>query len=239
MKQLLAVLSACGVLLMQHAESQAITLVSPEIYANAEAPSSSGTFGARQSRALGIHKASEFAAFPPGGAAITAVSFRPDAPSQVGETGGFAHLIMMLSVTQIDPLDISATYDDNITGTPVRVYTGPWTGTVEYSDPPGLGTRPFDFVFPLQSAYWYDPADGNLLIDWIIATTAREPAIRWENDSVNRLPGQQYLFGDADSPDAAIRDFSIVTQFTFTPEPSAAVVAAIVLLGFVGHRGPP
>ena len=76
----------------------------------------------------------------------------------------FGRVQFSLSVTQVDPLDISFTFANNITGTPVEVYNAAWSSTVINPNPPGPATRPFDFRFPLETPYFYNPAEGNLLL---------------------------------------------------------------------------
>ena len=194
MRTQLIVLLALAIALASNAEGQVIqdqikspgfTVVSPNVYENAEAPSDSGRFNPL--RAVGIYSSSEFAAVPPGGAAITALSLRPDGTAPQGVTGSVSHLTLSLSVTQADPSDISTTFDDNITGTPVVVYDAPWTVTITSDIPTGPDTRPFDSRIPFDTPYFYDPAAGNLVVDWRMDVAPGEPRVRWDNDLVNVL----------------------------------------------------
>ena len=143
-----------------------ISVVSPHQYADSEAPDRSGIWP-EAARSQGIAHRSEFDALPVGGAWLTEIRFRPDGAVPVGEVASFGRVQFSLSVTQVDPLDISFTFADNITGTPVVVYNAAWSSTVINPDPPGAETRPFDFRFPLETPYFYNPAEGNLLFDAI------------------------------------------------------------------------
>src|SRR5688572_25016887 len=158
-----ALLLLSGIRCAQAAE---ISVVSPHQYADSEGPDRTGIWP-QASRAQGITHRSEFDALPVGGAWLTEIRFRPDGVVPVGEVASFGRVQFSLSVTQVDPLDISFTFADNVTGTPVVVYNAAWSSTVINPDPPGAATRPFDFRFHLETPYFYNPAEGNLLIDSI------------------------------------------------------------------------
>ena len=155
-----ALLLLSGIRCAQAAE---ISVVSPHQYADSEGPDRSGGNFPAAARDQGIAHRSEFDALPVGGAWLTEIRFRPDGLVPVGEVASFGRVQFSLSVTQVDPLDISFTFADNITGTPVVVYNAAWSSTVINPDPPGAETRPFDFRFPLETPYFYNPAEGNLL----------------------------------------------------------------------------
>ena len=144
-----------------------ISVVSPHQYADSEGPNRSEGNWPEAARSQSITHRSEFDALPVGGAWLTEIRYRPDGAVPVGAVASFGRVQFSLSVTQVDPLDISFTFAANITGTPVVVYNAAWSSTVINPDPPGAETRRFDFRFPLETPYFYNPAEGNLLYDII------------------------------------------------------------------------
>jgi hypothetical protein len=217
------VLLVCAAALVGHADGQAITVVSPRFYADREAPGRSGNWPAA-SRVQGIHNQTAFASLPTGGATLTEWSLRPDGSVQVGEQAGFGRLQISVSVTQVDPADMSRTFASNITGTPTVVYDGPWSATTVSEDPPGPATRPFDWRVPFQTPFFYDPAEGNLLIDWIfeMPSVTMNNRARFDNaDAV--IPEQRLRWSGwlgVDSPVAINHvGFSVVQEFTFISDP--------------------
>jgi hypothetical protein len=214
--------------------ARAGTIVSPSEYENAEAPSNSGVWPL-SSRGQAIYDATEFAALPRGGAFISEINFRPNGSSPVGQQFGFGRLRISLSVTQVAPLGISSTFADNITGTPVVVYDGPWSATAVNADPPGPATRPFDYRIRLQNPYFYDPSQGNLLSDLIFESPASPQGAT--DIFPGPSPGQVQLWSGtlgADSPVATSERFSVVQQFVFVPEPPSAAIGVASLMALVG-----
>jgi hypothetical protein len=219
------------------AQAAEISVVSPHQYADSEGPDRTGIFP-EASRAQGITHRSEFEALPVGGAWLTEIRFRPDGLVPVGEVASFGRVQISLSVTQVDPLDISSTFADNITGTLVEVYNAAWSSTVINPDPPGAETRPFDFRFLLETPYFYNPAEGNLLFDNIFEMpgTGVNGLAGFDLDSSNVFSEKRNIFSGplgVDSPVSTDGRFTSINEFVFVPEPSTFAFTALAFLAVV------
>ena len=142
----------------------------------------------------------------------------------------------------MEPNDISLTYADNIAAaisTPVVVYDGPWSTTVT-SDRPLVGEpRPFEHRVTLQDLFDYDPADGNLLVDWIFEdpTNPANTVDGEYNDTTKAI--HAHVWGaDANAPNADpnLGVYSIMTELSFVPEPSGFALASIGTVFFISSR---
>ncbi len=140
--------------------TNAVTVVSPAIYANSHAPDNSGAWPP-SSRSQLIFDKSLFAELPTG-ASLTEVSLRPDESDRIGQFG-FGRLNITIATTETRPDDISQLFTENTAsaGPSTVVYEGAWTGSAEN------GELSFDYRIPLQKHFAYSPADGNLLVDLI------------------------------------------------------------------------
>jgi hypothetical protein len=93
---------------------------------------------------------------------------------------------------------------------------------------PGPGdTRQFDIIFPLTTPFLYDPADGNLLLDF--QQYAEGSAITIDRTSDTSLTRQVVNTASSNAPTAQFYGTSqVVTQFTFEPPPLVAIRASQV-----------
>ena len=225
-----ALLLLSGIRCAQAAE---ISVVSPHQYADSEGPDRTGIFP-EASRAQSITHRSEFDALPVGGAWLTEIRFRPDGIVPVGEVASFGRVQISLSVTQVDPLDISFTFAANITGTPVEVYNAAWSSTVINPNPAGAETRPFDFRIPLETPYFYNPAEGNLLYDAIFEMPGSFASRDLDlsngfSEKLNRWSGALGV----DSPVSVPGWFTTINEYVFIPEPSTFALTALAFLAVV------
>ena len=231
-----ALLLLSGIRCAQAAE---ITIVSPGAYEDIEGPNSSAGDFPEAARDQGIAHRSEFDALPVGGAWLTEIRFRPDGLVPVGEVASFGRVQISLSVTQVDPLDISSTFAANITGTPVEVYNAAWSSTVINPDPPGAATRPFDFRFPLETPYFYNPAEGNLLFDNIFEMPGSgvNGLARIDNDQSNVFASEkQSIWSGSLGVDSSVSfpaTFTTINEYVFIPEPSTFALNALAFLAVV------
>jgi hypothetical protein len=225
--RILLVLFVCAGTIVSQADGQEIAVVSSGLHERREANASNSPF-TEDVHVQSIHSSTVFNALPTGGATLTEISFRPDGAVQIGEQAMFGRIQISLSVTQVNPLGLSNTFADNVTGTPIVVYDSSWSATVVNEDPPGSDTRPFDFRIPLQTPYDYDPADGNLLLDRIF-----EPLVGITNaglfdvadDGTTDNQGTWSAPLGVDSPVSNGGRFAAVTEFVFVPEPSTLLLA--------------
>jgi len=220
------------------AQAAEIKIVSPGAYEDIEGPDRSGIGWPEAWRDQDIAHRSEFDALPVGGAWLTEIRRRPDGAVPVGEVASFGRYQFSLSVTQVDPLDISSTFADNITGTPVEVYNAAWSSTVINPNPPGAETRPFDFRFPLETPYFYNPAEGNLLIDTIFEMpgSGLRNLVRFDIDVSNVFSEKRNIwsgFLGVDSPVSTDGTFAAIIEYVFIPEPSTFALTALAFLAVV------
>jgi hypothetical protein len=207
------------------AQAGEIKSVSPGAYQDTEGPNRSSPDWPVAARHQGIAHSSEFDALPVGGAWLTEIRFRPDGLVPVGEVASFGRVQWSLSVTHVDPLDISFTFAANITGTPVEVYNAAWSSTVINPNPPGAEIRPFDFRFPLETPYFYNPAEGNLLMDIIFEMPGSgvNGLARFDIGQSNAFSERRDIWSGAlgvDSPRSTAGTFTAINEFVFISEPS-------------------
>jgi hypothetical protein len=83
----------------------------------------------------------------------------------------------------------------------------------------------FDYVFDFQTSYVYDPQQGNLLVEFIVANGV-PPTNTWQDatDSESRL-----VFALADDAEVAniTLDEITVKQFTIIPEPTTILLTIL------------
>lgn len=240
-----AVISIGTVLLLlsgiRCAQAQEIKIVSASAYEDIEGPSRSTPDWPAAARHQGIANRSEFDALPVGGAWLTEIRFRPDGDVPVGEVFSFGRVQFSLSVTQVDPLDISFTFAANITGTPVEVYNAAWSSTAINPNPPGAELRPFDLRFPLETPYFYNPAEGNLLMDviWESPGPGMNNLARLDLDQSNAFSDKRDIWSGAlgvGSPVSFAGTFTSINEYVFVPEPSTFALTAFAFLA-VACRG--
>ena len=143
-----------------------------------------------------------------------------------------------VAVTQREPNDISLNFADNIAAAvsdPVVVYEGPWSTTVTSDRPQGNEARPFEHRVALQNLFDYDPADGNLLVDWIFEDPiSGQGTVDLENaDTAREI--HAHIWSNANNANAN-RVYSVMTELSFVPEPSGIVLAMIGSIFFISSR---
>ena len=87
-------------------------------------------------------------------------------------------------------------------------------------------TLEFEWRYPLDEPYLYDPADGNLLVDWIFGKPNPGP---WASFDTNSSPTSDHaaIWTDNASNSQGFGQFTVVTQFTFQPVPEPALGPAV------------
>lgn len=156
-------------------------------------------FSSQPIRYQQVFAAGDFTRFPSGGAMITSIAFRVHAPS-AAFTGTVPQLELRLSITSKAPDVLSSTFAQNVGSDEQVVYSGPLQVTH------AAGATSFDVVINLSSAFLFDPAQGNLLLEVRSAQGGTEvPPLDQEldassasGDSVSRV----YNYGDAAAANA-------------------------------------
>lgn len=206
-------------------------VVVPNEFASAEAPQNNRypIFVDGGIRYQQVYSSSEFGFSGPSW--ITEIAFRGDSNDTIGgplDPYTIEGFTISLSTTQNGPDQLSNIFDENLSGDFTIVFSGDMTFASDGIINPD-GTSEFDFRFVLQSPFWYDPADGHLLLD-ILNTDPDDNNIGYffdatDNligDGVSRLFTDQGAFGDS----SGIADsIGVVTQFvTVVPEPTTPIV---------------
>lgn len=162
--------------------------------------------------------ASQFGALS-GPSWLTQIAHRPEnAPGFLGPRT--ATLKIYVSTTRRTVAGMSTTFSENIGTNNTLVFDG--TVSLSTQNLPGPNnTRQFDIVYPFTNPFLYDPAAGNLLVEFQTSTGSGQ-SLRW--DAVNGDPSVRTLVG-AGSPTAPTGSFnaSEVRQFTFVAPALATI----------------
>jgi hypothetical protein len=157
------------------ARSEPIQLVVPDGYVNLEASASGGW--PERLRAQYIYRSDQFAGLPDGGAYVTAISFRPDGSTGLPAQWSTNELTISATVTNAEPASMSGTFAENVPASnPLTVIraTAPWQGGTQNLGPAG-GPKAFDIDFALDTPLLYNPADGNLLLEFVAQGQSSAP----------------------------------------------------------------
>ena len=111
-----------------------------------------------------VYPASDFLRVPEHMDTITSVSWRPDQSMTGPITTVFSNFELRLSTTNATPGGLNSTLGDNTGPDEVLVYSGPITLKTDAT--PQSGPLPFDYLIEFQTPFVYDPAQGNLLLDY-------------------------------------------------------------------------
>ena len=216
------------------------TVIVPNSWAMTEAPGNNSypfnitPFGLSSQRYQQVYAASQFG----GGGLITQIIFRPDATFGSAFTSTLPDIQIDLSTTQAGDDGLSTTYADNVGADDTVVFDrGSLTLSSAFTGPPD-GPKDFDIVITLTHPFFYDPANGNLLLDvrnFGGGTTTFFDAVATFADGTSRLFNSN-VNGTTGTTDTS----GLVTGFTIVPEPSSVAMlfagAGALLASFVGRR---
>jgi hypothetical protein len=150
---------------------------------------------------------------------LVRMALRPDCSVTTARTVVMRNCEIRLCTTRRGPgaaSALSTRFDDNLGPDTTLVFSGDVSWTTQGDGPPG-GPRAFDYIFPFQHPFQYDPAKGNLLVEWRVGDCgATAPGY----DAISYADGQtRFLF--APSPSASVANYSsaqvLVAQFTVEP----------------------
>lgn len=207
----------------QTVSADAFFIVAPNSLANTEGNSNASTDP--NSRVQQVYASSQFSALG-GPVYITQIAFRPDA--QFGQTFTVtnSNLQIILSTTSRAPDGMSPVFAENVGANATLVYSGSLTVSTAFTGPEG-GPKDFDLIINLQTPFLYDPAAGNLLVDfrttgYFLTFDVPLDFERTVGDSVSTVAGNI-------NASSGITDTEgYVTRFTAEPVPEPAT---ILLLG--------
>lgn len=186
-----------------------------------------------------IYSGSEFGDLPDSHRLINEMRWRPDSSTSAPVTSTEPWEIRV-STTQKSPNTISATYDENIDSPQTLVLSGEIT-QVTTNTGPAEGPREFDIVFPFDTPFRYDPAEGNLLVDIInlgpVDGTDFDltPDLHAGTNGLGGGVGDPNGFTNPVAPNV-FRDQIVPAEFVFIPEPSGLVLSAIAFVAIVLRR---
>lgn len=111
-----------------------------------------------------VYSAGQFAAVP-GGGYITQIIFRPDTGSHGSAfSSTLGSMTIQLSTTTAGPDGLNTTFANNIGTNAVTVYYGSLPLNSACTGPAN-GPKDFDIAINLKTPFFYNPAQGNLLMD--------------------------------------------------------------------------
>jgi hypothetical protein len=144
-------------------------------------------------------------------------------------------LISKIAFSEVNPGPLTATYNLSIgLGTTSRTPDSPGTSfetgfTTVFSGSLSPvftpATNDFDFLINFSAPFYYNPAQGNLLLDvTIVSATGNDVAFGLDSSpNMGRL-----MLNTTGSSVVSKSDWGLVTQFTIVPEPSPSL---LLLLG--------
>lgn len=208
-----------------------------------------------------VFAASQFALAPAGGALITALAFRVDAnTSNAPFALTIPNIRLDLSTSALGPDALSLTFTNNVGADNVTVFPAGPLALASTNTDAGNNTRTFDVTVTLATPFFYNPANGPLLLDVRNASgagTEGDPRTQPSFDAteIGTSSGQAtgatsrvFHLGDVTAatidPNNNFNDgadsLGLVTRFTFSPvpEPStyALLAAGAAVLGLALRR---
>ena len=211
---------------------QEIKVVSPKGLANAEGDSSTNP-DLPPFRYQQVFPASDFESLPEGRRLIVRFAKRPDADAVAPFTETWADVQIRMSITSAGPDDLSASFDDNIQSEQTLVYDGSLVLSTSNTGPAG-GPKDFDLIWELQNPFLYDRDQGNLLVEWIATSGIATSGAALNDIFVSPITSVTNI-GNPDAQ-SGILVGGFPMQFTFVPEPSTLVLAALGLVSLLAWR---
>jgi hypothetical protein len=174
--------------------------------------------------------ASDFAGLPESQRWLISFNPRADESQSTPVDWTFDSEQVWMSTTDKDSL--TSVFDDNHGANKTLVHDGAISFPVLASGPPA-GPRDFADGTPLQSPFYYDPSQGNLLIEEI--SFFNSVPFPGPNIDFQSTPEVRLLSGPPNSATGTPFNVTAVARFIFVPEPSS-FVAAVMAAFAVGLR---
>lgn len=165
---------------------------------------------------------------------MTGLKWRPDRNVTGPRSHIFDNWLVRLSTTQKTADTLSMTFSENVGSDELVVLDRAVTLSTSNVGPPE-GPKNFDYILEFDTPFFYDPNEGNLLIDMLESgrTESFAPDLHSSLDIA--------FVGNFSDPNAAVASFSDtgigVVEFVFVPEPSTLFLSLLGLSAIViGHR---
>jgi hypothetical protein len=210
----------------------AATVVAPNGLENVEGDTSAiGLFGGGTgSRTQVIYSGQQLSLFQPEGVYITELRFRMDGQYADGFSAN-ANLEIHLSTTHANPNGLDPNFAANI-GLDETVVLPRSSVPISSSATLG-GPNSFSVVIPLPTAFFFRPANGNLLLDAKVYSAAFTRNLDWSSatsDGVSAAVG-----GISSVTAGAVSESGLITQFVFTPVPEVSPLTLMsTICAFLG-----
>src|ERR1039458_5715746 len=205
------------------------TIVAPNNLANTYggsanvAPFDIGNFYISSMRYQQMYDATQFGGVATGGEYITRIAFRAASIDNAFSDNTLQSIQFDLSTTANTGL--SSTFADNVGADDTMVFNGSWT----FSSAGGAaGPSVFDIVLNLTTPFFYNPANGNLVLD---VRNIGGGNSAYFDDSYMAGEGISRVWSRDVSASTAISsdEIGLVTQFTFSPVPEPSVLGLLAV----------
>jgi hypothetical protein len=177
--------------------------------------------------------ASDFAALPASHRQLVGFNFRADSSQTQSLNWGSGTERIWMSTTSRNSL--TSVFEQNHGTNKTLVHDGPMFYPLLATGPAG-GPKDIADAQLLRTPFFYDPSQGNLLVERLVFVT--NPSPRANLDAP--LTSQNLVLVNSTDPlngtSGTFVTVPAVLQFEFVPEPSTAVLAGIAVIGVVGWR---
>jgi len=219
------------------AYSQTIVVVPNDLENMSNASNSNSPFGcagggfATSERYQQVYLGSQF----PESGLIDKISFRlppstgPSLPSPGFGPTDLSGVLIELSTTQAEPGALSNTFANNVGPDFQTVFSGVLTLSAPQCDESQPTPCPFDIMIVLQNPFFYNPENGNLLLDVSIPVCVITQGFDLTADFPSIV--SRAFSTDVDSEEADFNDtFGLVTQFRIIEPPPPSIQAQVPTL---------
>jgi hypothetical protein len=216
------------------ASGEVIKVVSPSSAKNADGNSSGTPTAGAPGRVQFLYLASDFAQLPATHRQIVAFNRRADGSQNQPINWTYPDVEVWMSTT--NRTSLSPVFADNHGPNKTKVHDGSLTFPILTTGPSG-GPKDIADGPPLDTPFFYDPSQGNLLVEQAYVVTGPSspaPTLDLQLGAANRFLAT--AIGTPNSTSGGLNDFVPVLQFEFVPEPSTFVLAGVALVGVLACR---
>ncbi|MEX2139326.1 MAG: hypothetical protein WD894_08700 [Pirellulales bacterium] len=213
------------------APAEIIRTVSPAAAENIEG-NTSRTPRLVSHRLQWLFPASDFADLPETHRLITAFNLRADRTQTQPGALHFGDERIWMSTTSLNSL--TNVFDNNQGSDKTLVHDGPMSFPLLPSGP-GPGPAQFADGLPLQTPFYYDPSQGNLLIERVVFANSASGSVA----SVDLQSTSEVRNVVVDNPNGTaggLSNAAPVVQFQFVPDPATFALACCGLICLVAWR---
>jgi len=226
----IAIIAAWGA----RASGEVIKVVSPSSAKNSEGNLSGNPIAGAPGRVQFLYLGSDFAQLPATHRQIAAFNYRADGAQNQPINWTYPDVEVWMSTT--NRTSLLSVFADNHGPNKTKVHDGSLTFPI-VATPPAEGPKDFGQGTPLDTPFFYDPSQGNLLVELAYVVTGPSspaPTI----DTQSGAPGRflATAVGNPNSTSGGLNDFVPVLQFEVVPEPSTFVLAGVALVGLLAWR---